>query len=246
MSFSSHPTSDNTPNSSTKATQKLTPSAPKWAQNKTTSTLWSWLSNPMQLPHATQLGLAAVGGALSVVMASLAFAWVIGRGEPIRDFFGKIQSQSQPTVPARPRAEVIVSKPQQSKANLQLLNAETPAVEPVQVEGANAEGTGLADFKPLTDEDRLRWNSRSEEARSLSERRLLEDKKRAIDRQLEDKQTEERRRQEDAQLEEQRRNEDKSRIEGWVGDDRKILEERQREEKEKREEEEKKLAEAMP
>jgi hypothetical protein len=244
MSFSTNPLPDDVPKavSSVKTTQPLTPTPRKRARGKTTNTLWNWLSSPWQLPHATQLGLAAAGGAFAVVLVSLSIGWIIGRGEPVLDFFGNAQPKDfvlQPDKPSPARAEVVVAP--EEPVNVQLMDT-----EPVRVEGANDDGTGLAELQPVSDEDRLRFQQRSEENQNLREQRLLEDKKRAIERQLEDKQLEERRRQDDARLAEQRREEDKRRIENWLNDDRRILDERQREAKQQEEEEQRKLAEAMP
>jgi hypothetical protein len=242
---------DTTPPPDTRAdktTQQLTPSLPQWAQNKTTNTLWNWLSNPWQLPHATQLGLAAAGGAFAVVLVSLSLGWVLSRGEPLRNFFGNANPDNFVIQPQKPkaRAQIVVTSQTPVPAQSHETQFIKAALQPVHVDGLNQEGTGLADLKPLTDEDRQRFQMRGEEARGLRERRLLEDKKRAIERQLEDKQLEEKRRQDDAQFETQRREEDKKRLEGWIEEDRRMLDERLEKEKREREEEQKKLAEAIP
>lgn len=231
---SSDSESRDTTSQPSKATQKLTarPAAP----TRTTQTWWTRLAQPMMLPHATQLGLSAAGGAVGAVLVSLAIGSLVSSGEPIRDFFGRsgqenslnsdhtLQEMPDQTVLAPAQAEIEV---QPASSTLLLRHA-----EPVMVEGANEEGTALAALEPVNDDDRRRIEKRREDDRMLREKRELEDRKRAIERQLEDKQLEERRRGEDSRLIDGRRDEDRKRIEGWLEEDRRLLEERERKEKE--------------
>jgi len=190
----------------------------------------------MGLPHATQLGLSAAGGAMATVVVSLAIAGVMSRGEPIRDFFGRSSQESSlnsdHTLQEMPAQSIMA--PVQAEIEVQPASSSWPLPhsEPVMVEGANEDGTALAALEPLNDDDRRRIEKRREDDRMLREKRELEDKKRAIERQLEDKQLEERRRGDDSQLIDGRRDEDRKRIEGWLEEDRRLLEERERKEKE--------------
>ena len=213
---------------SPKATQKL---APRRVSGRTTQTWWNRLSQPMSLPHATQLGLCAAGGALSVVAVSLSMGWIIAR-EPLRDFFGRTGDDATQQMPERVALPPIA--PVQTAIEVQAVGQPIQLLrdELVFVEGANEEGTALAELQPLDDDDRRRIENRREDARLLREKRELEDRKRAIERQLEDKQLEEKRRGEDSQLVDGRRDDDRKRIEGWLEEDRRLLEERKLKEKE--------------
>ena len=86
------------PAPSSKSTQKLT--SRRVTSTRTTQTWWTRLAQPMTLPHATQLGLSAAGGALAVVMVSLSINWFIGR-EPLRDFFGRTPGEASVSAPER-------------------------------------------------------------------------------------------------------------------------------------------------
>lgn len=228
-------------------TQKLTPRLV--ASSRTTQTWWNRLSQPITLPHATQLGLSAAGGAVAVVLVSLSIGWIVGR-EPLRDFFGRTDGAAQP-LPERVALPLVAPVQTEIEAQPETKAFRLLRDEPVQIEGANEDGTALAELQPLTDDDRRRIEKRREDDRLLREKRALEDKKRAVERELEDKQLEERRRGEDAQAIDGRRAEDKKRIEDRLSEDRRLLDERKQKEHEaianaQREDEHQQLADAQP
>lgn len=225
------PSSDNTQSEaplSSKATQKL---ASQRASVRTTQTWWSRLAQPMSLPHATQMGLSAVIGALAVVMASLSINWIFAR-EPLRDLFGRRDDEAALQIPERAALPPLASAQTAIEVQPAASAWSISQSQPVEVEGANEDGTALAALEPLNEDDLRRIEKRREDDRMLREKRVLEDRKRAIERQLEDKQLEERRRGEDVGLLDGRRDEDRKRIEARLEEDRRLFDERNRQEKE--------------
>ena len=206
--------------------------------DKATHPFLSMLSNPLKFPRATQWSLAAVGGALSVAIASLAINWVVSTGEaprslpapkntkPIQMSRAEL-AQEQKENGETPVPDSIASDENSTETPVAEIQAQ-PETTVVLVEGARADGSGLKDFPGKTPEDDQRFQTRRDDDRLKREQRKLEDDKRRIERQLELAQLEERQRAEDQQLANERRDEDRRRIEDRLNEDRRLVEERQR------------------